>query len=705
MEVLTIAATVAGILGFLYILIIGQKSIPEWFRERKTEQNGKKAPSQPVASISLPSRVIQHNLPHRGDFIGREKEKKQVHEALHSRSFIITIDGIGGIGKTSLALEVLHECLAASQNSQPVANGAQPFDAFIWTSAKDRELSINDVLDVIAHTLDYAFLTQLPLAEKRHGIVKRLQEKSCLLIVDNFETVTDDNVHDFVLNLPEPSKCLITSRTQSIRLARAVSLRGMEEEETLLLIKNEEGRLDINLDALVVDARNFQRFYNATGGAPLAIRWSIGQIKQRGQSIEAVLNSLYGASGDIFEFIFERAWSLLSEASAKILLSMPIFAYSASKAAIEAASDVHQWELDEGLGQLVELWLLEASEKLDESKRRYTLHPLTRAFAQKQLVANPELEHRARIRLAAFFEHFAKAAGGDKWAWEKYDEIEEEEDNIFALLDWCFENGEETTGMNLTKAVTFFMTVRGYRHEAMKFGRKAVDAARQDGKAADLAWLLVYGIGWREINGGDLEHGEALVREGLHIYEELQDHQGIRGALRRLGRVHLYKSNFALARHCYEKGMTLAKASSDELAIASFERELALMALDEGKFVEAKDRLESILPILRNRNELALASTLGELAATYRRLGQFDTAFEFAQEGLELAKTMKRRETMSWISLSLAHIEAERGNYQSALVLAQHAEDFFERSALFHDDQEIKDIKTLIDDLQTKLAA
>lgn len=79
MEVLTIAATVAGILGFLYILIIGQKSIPEWFRERKTGKKDKKAPSQAVASTSKPSRVIQHNLPHRGDFIGREKEKKHAY--------------------------------------------------------------------------------------------------------------------------------------------------------------------------------------------------------------------------------------------------------------------------------------------------------------------------------------------------------------------------------------------------------------------------------------------------------------------------------------------------------------------------------------------------------------------------------------------------------------------------------------------------
>jgi tetratricopeptide (TPR) repeat protein len=701
MEFLTIAATIAGILGFLYVVFVGQKSIPEWFRERKTPKNN--LPDQ-FAVQAIAARVVQHNLPHRGDFIGREKEKQQVHEALRSRSFIVTIDGIGGIGKTSLALEVLHECLATSQNSQTTAPDAQKFDAFIWTSARDRELNINDVLDIIAHTLDHPVLTQLPVEEKRHTLVKRLQEKPCLLIVDNFETVTDDAVRDFVSNLPEPSKCLITSRTQNIRQARAIALRGMEKDEARRLIRCEESRLGIKLDALMEHEKNFQRFYEATGGAPLAIRWSIGQIKQRGQSIESVLNSLYGASGDVFELIFARAWSLLAEASAKILMAMPVFADSASKAAIEAASGIHQWELDEGLGRLVELWLVEASEKLDESKRRYTLHPLTRAFAKKKLAANPNWEREARIQLAVYFENFAGAAGGDRLAWEKYDDLEEEEDNIFALLDWCFENDTHMAGLRLTKAVTFFMIVRGYRHESMKFGEKAIAAARQEKQTADLAWLLVYGLGWREINGGNLERGEALMREGLQIYETLKDDSGVRAALRRLGRALQYKNDFAAARQCYEKGMCLAGACSDKLGMAAFERELALIALEEGKFAEAKDRLEAILPILRERHEFTLASVLGELASAYRGLGELDKAYQFGSEGLELARKMKRRETVSWISLTLAHLEAQRGNDSAALALAQQGWDFFERTELFRDDEAIKRASILIRELQERLA-
>ncbi len=699
MDVLTIAATVVGILSFVYFLFVGQKSIPEWFRERRAVKDATKDPKP----IPIPPRLVQHNLPHRGDFIGREKEKMQVHDALQSRSFIVTIDGIGGIGKTSLALEVLHECLAAGQNSRPAPNGVQKFDAFIWTSARDRELTINDVLDTVARTLEYPFLTQLPLEEKRHEIVKRLQEKPCLLIVDNFETITDDAVHDFVLNLPEPSKCLLTSRAQSLRQARAVSLRGMEREEALLLIKNEGGRLGINLDLLVADERNFQRFYEATGGAPLAIRWSIGQIKQRGQSIDGVLNSLYGARGDIFEIIFQRAWSLLSEPSRKILMIMPIFASSASKAAIEAASDVHGWDLDEGLGQLVELWLLEASEKLDESKRRYSLHPLTRAFAQNRLNENQDLERQARINLATFFEGFAISAGGDRYTWERYDEIEEEKDNIFALIDWCFENGEPTAGMKLTRSVTFFMSQRGYLYEYMIFEQKALKVARRIGKAEDLAWSLVHGIAWLEFNGGILEKGEALIREGLTIYEKLNDLHGIKMALRNLGTALRLKKDFANARQCYERGLDLSESLSNELDFASFKRESSVLAAEEGKLMEAQEGLESIIPILREQSEVALAGTLGNLAEVNRRLGNYDTAYKIGSEGLELAKKMKKRFTMGWISITLARTETERGNYQSALTFAKQALEFFEGSGSFP--KTIEELKTLVKELQQKLAS
>ncbi|MFQ5630724.1 MAG: hypothetical protein ACE5I1_18285 [bacterium] len=276
MDPLTLTAAIAAILGFIYLVFIGQKNIFEYLRERKKKKTEPEEISKITPVVSDTSSTIPQNLPHRGDFVGREKEKKQVHEALKSRSFITMIDGIGGIGKTSLALEVLHECLAACQNSELDANEFQAFEAFIWTSARYHPLGLSDVLDTVARTLEYPFITQLSLDEKRHEVIKRLREKSCLLIVDNFETVTDDALSDFIQNLPEPSKCLVSSRVQSLRQACAVSIRGLDHEEARQLIANEGSRLGLDLTPLAARPWRFAgRLARSSSAASLSTACSM----------------------------------------------------------------------------------------------------------------------------------------------------------------------------------------------------------------------------------------------------------------------------------------------------------------------------------------------------------------------------------------------------------------------------------------------
>ena len=206
-------------------------------------------------------------------------------------------------------------------------------------------------------------------------------------------------MRDFLLNLPEPSKALITTREQKLHRAWAISLKGLTKAEALALIRSEGKRLGLTALEHAED-RMLLHLYQATGGAPLALKWSVGQIKQKGQSLDTVLTALHEARGSIFDCIFARSWDLLSANAQQVLVVMPTFATSASRAGIEAASDVHHFALDVALGQLVEMSLVDATDELDEARRRYSVHPLTRAFSAAKLKQEPELELAAQRRRA-----------------------------------------------------------------------------------------------------------------------------------------------------------------------------------------------------------------------------------------------------------------------------------------------------------------
>lgn len=61
MKALTFATTVAGILDFIYVVFVGQKSIQEWFRDRRTAKEVLiRTQSQLSPPISIPPRFVQH---------------------------------------------------------------------------------------------------------------------------------------------------------------------------------------------------------------------------------------------------------------------------------------------------------------------------------------------------------------------------------------------------------------------------------------------------------------------------------------------------------------------------------------------------------------------------------------------------------------------------------------------------------------------
>ncbi|MBD3337477.1 MAG: hypothetical protein GF353_00120 [Candidatus Lokiarchaeota archaeon] len=652
-----------------------------------------------------PAPQIFSNLPPGTEFIGRKKEIERVKEALNSRWPVICIDGIGGIGKTSLALEVTNACYRfsksnlsdeksdESQSSMPI------FDGFIWCSAKDREMRLNDILDTVARTLDWQGIAQQPCEEKREAVNKLLRAKRYLLIVDNFETITDEDVRDFILKIPEPSKALVTSREQKLSQANAISIKGLEKDEAFNLIRKEGHRL--GLKALEqADDNLLLHLYQATGGAPLAIKWAVGQIKQKGQSLDAVLKSLHEAKGDIFEEVFNKSWDLLSGEAQSILMVMPIFVSSASKEAIEAASDVHHFPLDQALGQLVEMWLVEVTDDLEEKKRRYSVHPLTRAFARSKLAAETEWGNKANERLAEFMLISLMEDNLNSEDKKNSQFASQELPNILSSAKWCFENKLWRKFIDFHIAIDKILAFGGYYDERINFGLMQNEAAKKIGEDKIAAECAVWILGWTYFQQDDLEKADHKFNEGLKYFQQVNNEWWIATTKRLAALVSREKGDFDKAEKLIQSALETFERISNSVDEKSFDKKYNYWWCREYNKSDIPNSLMTLGGIAFRKKEYKLAQEYyekcNEIFKSFENKEQyFHSIFHLGMISLEKSQSkramqlfkesLKGSKEVHWIDLEadsklgIALLKENTGEFEKAMQFSTDALKIYER--------------------------
>ncbi|NCC32206.1 MAG: hypothetical protein EOM24_09305, partial [Chloroflexia bacterium] len=284
-----------------------------------------------------PPRVYQNlPAPTYSQFVMRAEAFAEVLDGMSKRSAAVIIVGLGGNGKTSLAREVADACLKDE-------NSPARFDAAVWVSDKDRPgtTNLSIVLDEIARTLDYPGFTQFEHDEKRREVEQLLRRQRVLVCLDNVETITDGALIAWLLNLPEPSKAMITTREYRREYRRGgwpVELRGMSEREVRALV--DERLKVLRIEKLVGDVAEIEPLIIATGGNPKAIGMTLGLVKYERRPLQHVVDDLYAARGELFDDLFTRAWSLLDEAARRVLLVMTFFPASASGEVLSSTTDV-----------------------------------------------------------------------------------------------------------------------------------------------------------------------------------------------------------------------------------------------------------------------------------------------------------------------------------------------------------------------------
>ncbi|NTW00649.1 MAG: hypothetical protein HGA19_04985, partial [Oscillochloris sp.] len=355
------------------------------------DEVGKPVPHLILQNLPAPS------SPH---FVMRLQQYSEIVRALY-RYGIVVLVGAGGMGKSTIALQIARHCMMFEP---PDARFQPPaFDAAVWVSDRDKpgRLDLAAVLDTIAKTLGSPHLAGRPMEIRQSQVDQLLRQQKILLIVDNVDTVNDLALLRWLLAVPEPSKALITTRTLTpvlLECASLIHVNAMGHEESQELFTHRAAEVQLG----PVDSKLADALLAAAGGIPKALTMMLGQLRV-GYPPDQILADAKNHRSDLLSALFERSWALLDKHAQQVLMALTAFIAPAEYQALAAVSDLRADELAITLKTLFALSLIDYEQRKPNVEQlieplRVTMHILARQYALARLGEVPVLAELFRER-------------------------------------------------------------------------------------------------------------------------------------------------------------------------------------------------------------------------------------------------------------------------------------------------------------------
>ncbi|MEH2455110.1 tetratricopeptide repeat protein [Nostoc sp.] len=654
-------------------------------------------------------------------FVGRKQEIARCLEALspEERGWGVAIDGIGGMGKTALALEVAH-----------LARKQALFDAYLFVSAKTTWLSTEGVrqetlalssLDSFcrefAKGLGQTNIVEMTDAtERRRALLDALRGRCTLLIWDNLETLNAEEremIAEFVRKLPTPNKAIITSRRRTGESALTIRLDRLLEAEALELMQakgRSYSRLAQELNATKPEI--LTALYEASGGNPLALDWTLGQVAHKGYSISVALERLRNAakSADLYGFLFADAAQTLSINDRTVLSALVVFLTPAKTAALADATDLAITEIQVSLEQLVTLSLVN---ELDGE--RFGLHPLTRTYVRAAVGGTAPLASGIRFDSAAqgkvlrYWVDFAQKYGGyDKDAYKTHDKLEAEWQNLEGVATTLREmagipgtlKDQQAAQMliDLENALNKFLWFRGYWDERVRLGEWRYQAGKALNQWSDAGWGA-YHVAWIYYNRAETDRAASWSAQMTEAMERGGSRRDKAVAIQLQGNIAAQRKDWAEAERLYQEALAIYRELEDEKVEAIALNNLGGVALSRGQYDRAESYYKQALAIeekLGNKEKQATyCASLGNLALDRDRPRE---ARPWYERELALAQEVGRQDRVADAQSGLAKVLEEEGHYAEALPLALAALEIQERLR----DQNLDWTRRLVERLRRK---
>jgi hypothetical protein len=349
------------------------------------ELPGHLAPPEPALwPAGLPSTEPYYSLPERDR---RIEEIMATLRAPKGRQ-IIAIDGLGGLGKTALAVEIGRRCLLEGLLQRVVGDSAKQ-ERLVGERIEELEgatLSFDNLLDSIARQLGRWDIPTMKPEEKQVTLRYLLQHNPYLIIVDNLETA--DNARSLMMELRgfvNGSRAIVTSRPQlALDFVYSLSLKGLDVTDSLVFLR-EEARSRNRPEILEAPDEKLGKIHEVTGGAPLAMKLVVGQASAL--PLDVVLENLRQAKGAmLYRFIYLESWGLLSVEAQKLLIYMGTVVTTCAYRELASVGIADDEEtLQEAIKETTRLSLLNPVQVDDQM--RYGIHQLTHHFVNSELPA------------------------------------------------------------------------------------------------------------------------------------------------------------------------------------------------------------------------------------------------------------------------------------------------------------------------------
>lgn len=479
-------------------------------------------------------------------FVGRDRDLAAVGR-LVAGNRLVTLVGVGGVGKSRLAIEEAAAVAPRFANGVDLVDVSElPDPALLWPRVA-RAVGIEEQMD----------------ADLARQVIPVLRLQSRLLVLDNCEHLLAGcalMATHLLGYCPElrilatSRECLgvpgeVTWRVPSLAFPcpeRPPALDALERFGAVALFADRARAARPGLVIEAGDVRALTAICFHLDGIPLALELaaarvsalSVAEIADRLDDQFILLSRTVGgpARHQTIEASVDWSHQLLSQPERALLRRLAVFAGGWSLGGAEAVGagpPVGSGEAARLLAALVDKSLVEAEDS--PTGTRYRLLRAIRAFAYDQLAASGELED-IRARHGAYFVGLSeqtdtKLHGSDQDEWARY--LDQEQANLRAAQLWCSEDRTRAElGLQMASGLWEYWLIRGQLEEGAAWLHDALQHAQ--GSARARAHALT-GLAVITSLRGEFQRGGELFARSITLHEQAGDRQGQVQALAILG--------------------------------------------------------------------------------------------------------------------------------------------------------------------------